>query len=75
MVADFLFQLLSSGPPIFGAVPWQTYLGECTKFIMVDSDSTDGSKKIRAAQASHELMSLPVLSSIPTWLPVFFDRF
>ena len=52
MVPNFLFPLLSSGQPIFDAIPWKMYQAECTEFIMADSDNTDGSRKIRAGQAS-----------------------
>ena len=55
---SFLFPLLSSGQSVFDAVTWQTYLLECTRFIMADSDSTDGSRKIKAARTSGELNSL-----------------
>ena len=57
MITENLFPLLSTGQSVFDTVPWRTYLVECTKFILADSDSTDGSRKIRAAQISHELMS------------------
>jgi hypothetical protein len=58
MIAEALIPLLSTGQSIFDTVPWKTYMVECTKFIVADSDSTDGSRKIREAQISHELMSL-----------------
>ena len=58
MIAESLSPLLSSGRSVFDAVPWQTYVLECTRFIMADSDSTDGSRKIKAARTSGELKSL-----------------
>jgi hypothetical protein len=58
MISDTLFPLLSSGQSIYNEDRWQRYLKVCTGFIMADSDSTDGSKKINAARASGELKSL-----------------
>ncbi len=52
MIAESLFPLLSSDQSVFDAVQWRDYISECTRFIMVDSDSTDGLRKIRAGARS-----------------------
>ena len=58
MIADTLFPLLSTGKSLFDSFAWVRYLQQCTRFVLADSDSTDGSIKVVAARASGELQSL-----------------